>query len=110
MGGFELTGTAILQLTINIPEGYDLIKKEELEELRRIAAGATSAASEEKAEIPPTLTMEQVARYLGIGRTRVFHLVKNGELGSYKMGRSRRVRRADLLEFEERLRKGEMKS
>ncbi|MDG0810073.1 helix-turn-helix domain-containing protein [Cohnella rhizosphaerae] len=104
----EVTGTAHLQLKINIPADYVIIKKEELEELRRIAAEARSAASEEKDEIPPTLTMEQVARYLGIGRTRVFHLIKSGELSSYKIGKSRRVRRTDLLEFEKRLRKGVM--
>ncbi|WP_217593336.1 helix-turn-helix domain-containing protein [Cohnella sp. GbtcB17] len=111
MKELEVTGTAHLQLTINISADYVLIKKEELEKLKRTAVESGSAASknEPKNGLQPTLTMEQVSHYLGIGRTRAFHLIKSGELSSYKIGKSRRVRRADLLEFEDRLRKEEIR-
>jgi excisionase family DNA binding protein len=37
------------------------------------------------------LTVEEVARALRIGRSRVFDLIKAGELVSVKIGHSRRV-------------------
>jgi excisionase family DNA binding protein len=37
------------------------------------------------------LTVEEVARSLRIGRSRVFDLIKSGELVSVKIGHSRRV-------------------
>jgi excisionase family DNA binding protein len=37
------------------------------------------------------LTVEEVARALRIGRSRVFDLIKSGELASVKIGHSRRV-------------------
>lgn len=37
------------------------------------------------------LTVEQAAEALGIGRTNVFALIKNGELESVRIGRLRRI-------------------
>lgn len=53
---------------------------------------------------PLLLTPEQAATELGIGRTAVFGLLKSGELRSIKVGRCRRVPRADLAAFVDRLR------
>ncbi len=37
------------------------------------------------------LRVEEVAQLLGIGRTRIYHLIASGELASVKIGGSRRV-------------------
>jgi excisionase family DNA binding protein len=45
------------------------------------------------------LTPEDVASVLRIGRTRVYELLNAEVLRSVKIGKSRRIRRADLDEF-----------
>lgn len=49
------------------------------------------------------LSAEEAARALGIGRTRMYELLRTGEVSSVKLGRSRRVRPEDLEEYVERL-------
>lgn len=44
------------------------------------------------------LTVEELADYLRIGRTRAFALVASGEISSFRIGRSRRIRLADAQE------------
>lgn len=39
---------------------------------------------------------EEVARLLGISRTRTYELLRTGQLKSIKLGRARRVRRCDI--------------
>jgi excisionase family DNA binding protein len=46
---------------------------------------------------------EEVAELLGIGRTRVFALVKSGDLRSVKIGTSRRVPHSAVVEYVHRL-------
>jgi excisionase family DNA binding protein len=53
---------------------------------------------------PLLLTVPQAALVLGIGTTRLYELVATGELQSVRIGRSRRIARADIDEFVERLR------
>jgi excisionase family DNA binding protein len=54
--------------------------------------------------VPPVLlTPEQAARALGLGRTTVYALIRDGELRSVRLGRSRRIPYAHLIEFVERL-------
>lgn len=45
------------------------------------------------------LTVEEAAAELRIARRRIFELIKDGSLPSVKIGRSRRIRRDDLLEY-----------
>lgn len=52
---------------------------------------------------PILLTPEQAARALGLGRTTVYALMRDGELRSVRLGRSRRVPYASLVEFVERI-------
>lgn len=47
--------------------------------------------------------VEEVTQLLGVGRTRVFDLIKLGELRSVKIGGSRRVPATALDEYVERL-------
>jgi excisionase family DNA binding protein len=47
------------------------------------------------------LRPEEAARYLGIGRTRMYALIRD-EIPSVKVGRTRHVRRADLDGYMER--------
>ncbi|MQA14718.1 MAG: helix-turn-helix domain-containing protein [Pseudonocardiaceae bacterium] len=47
--------------------------------------------------------VEEAAQLLGVGRTRVFDLIKLGELRSVKIGCSRRIPAAALDEYIERL-------
>jgi excisionase family DNA binding protein len=44
-----------------------------------------------KIELPMLFTVEQVAQILGIGRSTVFQLIKNEQIESIRLGRSRRI-------------------
>jgi excisionase family DNA binding protein len=59
-------------------------------------------------DMPPLLfTPEEVARFLGIGRCRVYDLLRQGDLTSVKVGSSRRVSARALSEYVARLELGE---
>ena len=45
------------------------------------------------------LTVEETASELRIARRRVFEMIRDGRLPSVKIGRSRRVRSADLAAY-----------
>jgi excisionase family DNA binding protein len=45
------------------------------------------------------LTPEQVAAYLGCGRTYAYKMLQTGEIPSLKIGRLRRVRLEDVFEY-----------
>lgn len=45
------------------------------------------------------LTVEEAADLMGIGRTRVYELIKAGDLKSVQIGRLRRVRREDVQTY-----------
>lgn len=49
------------------------------------------------------LTAEEAARALRVGRSKVYELMRSGELRSVKIGGSRRVSAAALAEFVARL-------
>lgn len=55
---------------------------------------------------PLLLTAEQAAASLSICRTKVYELLRNGELESVRIGASRRIPSAALAEYVEQLRKG----
>jgi excisionase family DNA binding protein len=52
---------------------------------------------------PVLLRPEDVAKALQIGRTKVFELIRTGELRSIKLGGSRRVSPAALADYVARL-------
>jgi excisionase family DNA binding protein len=59
-------------------------------------------------EIPPILfTTEEVARLLGIGKCRVYDLIRQRELRSVKVGASRRISARAVRDYVERLELGE---
>lgn len=59
-------------------------------------------------EIPPILfTTMEVARLLGIGKCRVYDLIRQRELRSVKVGASRRISARAVREYVERLEMGE---
>jgi len=45
------------------------------------------------------LSPQELVRELSLGRTTVYALLSSGELPSLKIGRLRRVRRSDLIDF-----------
>ncbi|MBK8463299.1 MAG: helix-turn-helix domain-containing protein [Nigerium sp.] len=49
-----------------------------------------------------TFTPTQVATRLGMSRTHLYKLLDRGEIVSHRVGRDRRIRVTDLLEFEQR--------
>jgi excisionase family DNA binding protein len=57
---------------------------------------------ENRTEVRDVLTPEEVAAYLRLGRTYTFNLLTSGEIPSWKEGRRRLVRRADVAAFVER--------
>lgn len=64
----------------------------------------TAANPMEAAQITPVLlTPEQAAQALGIGRTGVYALLRDGQLPSVRLGRSRRVPVSCLITFVEAL-------
>lgn len=48
---------------------------------------------------PHALGVPDAARYIGVGRTRIYELIGSGELKSLRIGGRRLIRRADLEEF-----------
>ena len=65
-----------------------------------LAAGAGGAGQLE------LLTAEQTAELLQIGRDKVYHLIRTGQLRSIKIGKLRRVSRAWIAELIEQLETG----
>jgi excisionase family DNA binding protein len=55
--------------------------------------GRETAKDDEREFINP----DELANWLGLGRTLVFSVLLSGELPSYKVGRRRLIRRADVL-------------
>ena len=55
---------------------------------------------------PLLVTAEQAARSLCICRTKVYELLRNGELESVRIGTSRRIPASALDEYVDRLREG----
>ncbi len=49
------------------------------------------------------LSPEEAAEALGVGRTTVFHLLRNGDLESVQIGRLRRIPSAAVQEYAARL-------
>lgn len=49
-----------------------------------------------------TTTPSQAAQRLGMSRTHLYKLLDRGEILSHRVGRDRRIRMHDLLEFEKR--------
>ncbi len=49
------------------------------------------------------LTIEEFAEMHGLGRTKVYDLLRRGEIESVKIGTSRRITRAAAAAFVERL-------
>jgi len=45
---------------------------------------------------PDLLTVDELLRFLRLGRTRTHELLRSGELPSYKVGRRRLIRREDV--------------
>lgn len=61
-------------------------------------------------QTPLLLTPEQAAAQLGVGRTRMFALMSEGEVESVKVGRSRRVPCDALRQYVDRLRADQSKA
>lgn len=47
-------------------------------------------------------TTDELIRWLGLGRTKTYELLRAGEIPSYKIGRVRRIRRGDVEAWLER--------
>lgn len=48
-----------------------------------------------------TITPSQAAQRLGMSRTHLYKLLDSGEIVSHRVGRDRRIRLRDLMQFEE---------
>ena len=47
-------------------------------------------------------TTDELVRWLGLGRTKAYEMLRSGEIPSYKIGRIRRIRRRDVEAWLER--------
>jgi excisionase family DNA binding protein len=59
-------------------------------------AGDTKEAVVETDERLELLTVEELIRWLRLGRTRTHELLRSGSIPSYKLGRRRLIRRRDV--------------
>lgn len=50
-------------------------------------------------EIPPIMTVSEVATFLGIGRNGTYDLIRSGQLEALRIGHKLRVTRHGLLKF-----------
>jgi len=50
-------------------------------------------------DIPMLFTPVQAARVLGVSRSQIYVLMKSGQLGSVRIGRSRRVAQVQVTQF-----------
>jgi excisionase family DNA binding protein len=57
--------------------------------------------SEEAARTEYLMSPEELAKFLGLGRTRTYELLSAGIIPSVRIGRLRRVRRTDVDRFVE---------
>ncbi len=55
-----------------------------------------------------TLTVDEAAAQLKIGRTSIWQLIRSGKIRSFRIGRLRRVTEADLADFIQQQRDGEV--
>jgi excisionase family DNA binding protein len=53
------------------------------------------------------MTVSQVAKYLQLSEMTTYKLVQEGKIPAFKIGRHWRIKKDDLSEFIERLKKGE---
>lgn len=51
------------------------------------------------AEIPPIMTVTEVAQFLGIGRNGAYDLIRSGQLEALRIGHKLKVTRHGLLKF-----------
>ncbi len=58
-----------------------------------------AAETRPPAASPMLLTVEETAAELRIARRRVFEMIRDGQLPSVKIGKSRRIRRDDLVAY-----------
>ena len=47
-------------------------------------------------------TTDELVRWLGLGRTKAYEMLRSGEIPSYTIGRIRRIRRRDVEAWLER--------
>lgn len=50
-------------------------------------------------KLPDIMSPQQVADYVGIARQRVYDFCQYGEIKSFTIGASRKIRKSDLLEW-----------
>jgi excisionase family DNA binding protein len=50
-------------------------------------------------KLPDIMSPQQVADYVGIARQRVYDFCQYGEIKSFTIGASRKIRKTDLLEW-----------
>lgn len=56
---------------------------------------------------PEIMTISQVAKYLQISEMTTYKLVNEGKIPAFKIGRHWRVKKEDLGEYIEKLKRGE---
>ena len=57
---------------------------------------------EARAEQKEWFTTDELVRWLELGRTKTYEMLRSGEIPSYKIGRIRRIRRQDVEAWLER--------
>ena len=53
--------------------------------------------------VPDLMSVKDLMKALGIGRTKAYELVRNGEIGSVKIGRTIRIPKSIFVDYINRL-------
>lgn len=68
---------------------------------RKKPAGAEGGAGRKGYVTSALLTVAEAAKYLGVGRRKVYELIEMGEIRAVKLGRSVQLEKASLDAFRE---------
>lgn len=88
------------------PDGTEVALPEEMyAALRDVAAAMAQGLAVSIAPLHAVLTTQQAAEMLNISRPTLIKLLEDGEIGYDKPGRHRRIRLADVLDYQRRSRR-----
>jgi excisionase family DNA binding protein len=88
------------------PDGTEVMLPDEMYAvLRDVAAAMAQGLAVSIAPLQAVLTTQQAAEMLNISRPTLVKLLEDGEIGYDKPGRHRRIRLADVLDYQQRSRR-----
>jgi excisionase family DNA binding protein len=102
----SVLGSADRRARLTGPDGTEVMLPDEIYAvLRDVAAAMAQGMAVSVAPLHAVLTTQQAADMLNISRPTLIKLLEDGEIGYDKPGRHRRIRLADVLDYQQRSRR-----